>query len=73
MPVRVLPSKPNLEHLKYQAKDLLREHALRDVGAAQRIREFHPQFGDASDSQIFVELRKSGKFFVPGSFYLLIG
>ncbi|GAC1629008.1 MAG: hypothetical protein NVS9B13_26770 [Candidatus Acidiferrum sp.] len=53
MPVRALPSKPNLDHLKYQAKDLLREHAQRDAGAAQRIREFHPQFGAASDRQIF--------------------
>lgn len=53
MPVRALPSKPNLEHLKYQAKDLLREHAQRDLGAAQRIREFHPRFAGAIDAEIF--------------------
>ena len=44
MPVKRLPANPNLEHLKYQAKDLLNMHAARDVKAAQRIREFHPRF-----------------------------
>jgi hypothetical protein len=54
MPVRPLPSKPNLEHLKYQAKDLLKEHAVRNPAAAQRIREFHPRFAAATDDEIFV-------------------
>jgi hypothetical protein len=53
MPVRRLPSNPNLDHLKYQAKDLLKEHAARDAGAAQRIREFHPHFSRATDAEIF--------------------
>lgn len=53
MPVRRLPSNPNLDHLKYQAKDLLKDHAARTQGAAQRIREFHPRFGGAADSEIF--------------------
>jgi hypothetical protein len=53
MPVRRLPSHPNLDHLKYQAKDLLKEHAARDAGAAQRMREFHPRFASASDAEIF--------------------
>jgi ankyrin repeat protein len=53
MPVRRLPSNPNLEHLKYQAKDLLKDHAARDLGAAQRLREFHPRFAGAADSDIF--------------------
>src|SRR5579859_4255012 len=53
MPVRALPSKPDLDHLKYQAKDLLRDHARRDLGAAQRIREFHPRFASATDAEIF--------------------
>ena len=52
MPVRRLPSNPNLEHLKYQARDLLKEHAARTQAAAQRIREFHPRFGNATDPQI---------------------
>src|SRR6266700_3711863 len=60
MPVKPLPSKPNLNHLKHQAKDLLRDHAVRDLGAAQRIREFHPRFGHATDGEIFdVDLRLS--------------
>ena len=53
MPVRPLPSHPNLEHLKYQAKDLLKEHTAHTPGVAQRIREFHPRFGRATDAEIF--------------------
>ena len=53
MPVRRLPSNPNLDHLKYQAKDLLKEHTARTPGVAQRIREFHPRFGRATDAEIF--------------------
>ena len=53
MPVRSLPSNPNLNHLKYQAKDLLKGHAARNLGVAQRIREFHPSFKTAPDAEIF--------------------
>jgi hypothetical protein len=53
MPVRPLPSNPNLDHLKYQAKDLLRDHAARRPDAAQKIREFHPRFSAAADPEIF--------------------
>lgn len=53
MPVRSLPRNPNLNHLKYQAKDLLKLHGARDRAAAQRIREFHPRFTGASDAAIF--------------------
>ncbi|MFZ0312409.1 MAG: ankyrin repeat domain-containing protein [Candidatus Korobacteraceae bacterium] len=53
MPVRPLPPNPNLDHLKYQAKDLLKGHAARNSGAAQRIREFHPRFRNATDAEIF--------------------
>ena len=53
MPVRRLPSNPNLDHLRYQAKDLLKENAAGDPGAAQRIREFHPRFTRATDAEIF--------------------
>jgi Ankyrin repeats (3 copies) len=53
MPVRRLPSNPNLDHLKYQAKDLLKEHTARTPGAAQRVREFHPHFSRATDAEIF--------------------
>jgi len=53
MPVKPLPSRPNLDHLKHQAKDLLKDHAARTPGAAQRLREFHPRFTRATDSEIF--------------------
>ncbi len=53
MPVRRLPSNPNLDHLKYQARDLLKEHAARTPDVAQRLREFHPRFSRAADAEIF--------------------
>ncbi|HEY3615745.1 MAG TPA: ankyrin repeat domain-containing protein [Candidatus Sulfotelmatobacter sp.] len=53
MPVRRLPSNPNLDHLKYQAKDLLKEQSARAPDVAQRIREFHPRFCRATDTEIF--------------------
>jgi len=53
MPVKPLPSNPNLNHLKYQAKDLLRDHASRKPAVAQRVREFHPHFNGATDAEIF--------------------
>jgi hypothetical protein len=53
MPVRRLPSNPNLDHLKYQAKDLLKESGARAPAVAQRIREFHPRFRRATDAEIF--------------------
>jgi ankyrin repeat protein len=58
MPVRRLPSNPNLEHLKYQAKDLLKDHAARDPGAAQRLREFHPKFAGVADTEVFAAALK---------------
>lgn len=53
MPVRRLPSNPSLDQLKYQAKDLLKDHAARNLGAAQRLREFHPRFRRLADAEIF--------------------
>jgi hypothetical protein len=53
MPVRPLPPNPSLDHLKYQAKDLLKAKAALDPAAAQRIREFHPRFNKSTDNQIF--------------------
>jgi hypothetical protein len=61
MPVRRLPSNPNLDHLRYQAKDLIRDRAARASGAAQRLREFHPRFRSATDDEIFdAQLSLSG-------------
>ncbi len=53
MPVKHLPLSPNLNHLKSQAKDLLKQHASRDLQVAQRIREFHPRFHKSTDGAIF--------------------
>src|SRR5438270_141870 len=53
MPVKRLPASPSLDHLKHQAKDLLKMQAARDIQAAQLIREFHPHFKQATDEQIF--------------------
>lgn len=53
MPVKPLPSHPNLDHLKHQAKSLLKDHAARKAEIAQRIREFHPRFRNAPDDEIF--------------------
>ncbi len=53
MPTKQLPANPSLEHLKYQAKDLLRQHALREASSAQRLREFHPNLRRAADEEIF--------------------
>jgi ankyrin repeat protein len=60
MPVRRLPSNPSLDHLKYQAKDLLKDHAAHDSGAAQRLREFHPRFRRSTDAEIFKAQLKLG-------------
>jgi hypothetical protein len=52
MPTKPLPINPSLQHLKQQAKDLLRSHRARTLEASQRIREFHPRFRSASDAEI---------------------
>jgi hypothetical protein len=60
MPVKRLPSNPSLDHLRHQAKDLLRGHSARNPEVAQRIREFHPRLGRALDAEIFdAQLRLS--------------
>jgi FOG: Ankyrin repeat len=53
MSVRPLPPNADLDHLKHQAKDLMRERKACDPQAGQRIREFHPRFHSASDADIF--------------------
>jgi len=58
MPVRPLPPNPNLDHLKHQAKDLLKAHSARSPETAQRIREFHPRFHRSTDAEIFASQLK---------------
>jgi hypothetical protein len=53
MPVRRLPANPSLDHLKHQAKDLLKAHAAHSPAAAQRLREFHPRLNRATDAEMF--------------------
>src|ERR1700733_8001149 len=53
MPTKPLPADPNLDHLKYQAKDLLRDHAAKEISSAQRLREFHPKCRNATDERVF--------------------
>jgi Ankyrin repeats (3 copies) len=53
MPVKPLPPNADLNHLKHQAKDLIKARAEHDPQAAQRIREFHPRFKQAADATIF--------------------
>jgi hypothetical protein len=53
MPTRPLPPDADLNHLKYQAKDLFKARTERNPQAAQRIREFHPRFKQAVDAAIF--------------------
>jgi hypothetical protein len=53
MPVKPLPPNADLDHLKHQARDLIKAHAAKDPQAAQRIREFHPRFRREIDDAIF--------------------
>lgn len=53
MPVKPLRPKANLDHLKHQARDLIKAHAARDPQVGQRIREFHPRFRREMDAAIF--------------------
>jgi hypothetical protein len=52
MPTKNLPSNSNVADLEAQVEDLRRAHAKRDPQAAHRIREFHPDSHDSSDTQI---------------------
>jgi ankyrin repeat protein len=52
MSSRPLPQRPNLDHLKHQAKDLLQSHGSGDPQALARIRQSLPRCRGASDDQI---------------------
>lgn len=47
-----LPSRPNLEQLKNQAKDLLKSHKSADAESLKRIRENHPNYSNTAESEI---------------------
>jgi hypothetical protein len=50
MPTKRLPHSANLDHLKGQAKDLLRSFRAGDLSAFQRLREFHPKLTSTPDA-----------------------
>jgi len=52
MPTKLLPLRANIEHLKHQAKDLLKDREGAGLDACQRIREFHPRFAGMADDVI---------------------
>ena len=52
MPVRHLPVCPNLDQLKHQAKDLLRDLHAGDLAAIAELREFHPNPIDPSSAKL---------------------
>ncbi|SCZ74248.1 Ankyrin repeat-containing protein [Epibacterium ulvae] len=52
MPTKRLTESANLDHLKHQAKDLLRDFRAGEKHAYQRLREFHPKLVDITDSEM---------------------
>jgi hypothetical protein len=52
MPTKRLPESANLNQLKHQAKDLLREFRAGQMSAFQRLREFHPKLSEVSDGEM---------------------
>ena len=53
MPVKSLPSASSLEHLKYQAKDLLKALRERNTQTLALLREFHPNFAGRTEHEIW--------------------
>jgi ankyrin repeat protein len=52
MPDKELPSRPNLEQYKKQAKDFVKDHGNAAPGALERIRRHHPRLHNLSDPGI---------------------
>lgn len=52
MPTKRLPPHSSVEHLRHQAKDLLKDRKASGLQASQRIREFHPRFRGMADGEI---------------------
>jgi len=52
MPDRHLPVRPNLEQLKHQAKDLLRELRRGDPAALEDFRKYHPEPLEPADARL---------------------
>lgn len=52
MPTKRLPQAANIDHLKYQARDLLRAARAGEMQAFQRLREFHPKHHAKPDADL---------------------
>jgi hypothetical protein len=52
MPTKLLPLRPDIEHLRRQATDLLNGRDAGELDACQRIREFHPRFAGLADAAV---------------------
>ncbi len=52
MPARRLPVRPDLDHLRHQAKDLLRAIHRGEREALQDLQEFHPQPPDPANAKL---------------------
>ena len=48
-----LPARPNLEHLKNQAKDLLKQYLAAEPAAVERVRQVHPKSRASSAKKAF--------------------
>jgi hypothetical protein len=59
---RQLPSGPNLDQLKHQARDLLNAHRAGDEDAVRRIRASHPRLSQASEADV-----RSARFTLSGA------
>lgn len=51
MDAKQLPARPNLEHYRNQAKDLVKRRERNDPAALQRIRQYHPRLSKLSDDE----------------------
>ena len=52
MSTRTLPPRPNLDHLKTQAKELLHAHGARQAAAAARIIAHHPELKSFTPDEV---------------------
>src|SRR5262249_35694749 len=59
---RQLPSRPNLDQLKHQARDLLNAHRAGDAESLRRIRESHPRQARLAESDV-----RSARFTLTGA------
>ena len=59
---RQLPSRPNLDQLKHQARELLNGHRAGDTDAVRRILESHPRLSQVSEANV-----RSARFTLTGA------